>query len=355
LTLKGSMAPIFCDGFDNYTTLANLWDLVAGAAPTLSATYQRFAPPAGLPGQGVKFGTGAYARKNLAANTVTFIAGFAFYLPALSVGSTAHLFAVLDGTTTQVSLGCSASGTLQFYRNEPSGGTAIGVPSAGGLIGAGTWHFLELEIKIDPSAGTVAVYLDGSLTPAISSTGLNTQNTGDTYANVIQIGDYSNALPSGIYYDDLRVFDTTGSYCNSLIGDTQVFSKVPSGAGALTEWTPNGSTPNYNCVNSVPPNTSKFVSSATAGQEDTYAVPSAGLTINPAFVMTRHYAQKDDSIARSFQPVVRSNSVDALGTANVLPSSWKFFDSFFENDPNTSALWTAAAADVAQPGHYETT
>ena len=349
------MAPIFVDPFDNYTTLSNLWDLVAGSTPTMSATYRRFAPPAGLPGQGVLIPVGAYARKNLATNTVTFIVGFAFYLPALSAGTVADIFAIRDGATTQVSLGCALTGTLQFYRGESSGGTAIGTATSGGTIVHSVWNFAELQITIDPAAGSVALYLNGSATPLINSTSLNTRASANSYGNVIQIGDFSDALPSGIYYDDLRVFDTTGSYANSLIGDTQLLTKVGSGPGDLTQWTPNGASSNYLCTNSVPPNLAKFVSSSTAGQEDTYGVPAAGLTIAPSFVMTRHYAQKDDSLARSFQPVVRSNAVAAKGTAVALPSSWKFFDAFFPTDPNTSAPWAAAAADAAQVGHYETT
>lgn len=348
------MAYLFCDPFDNYTLMSSIWDLVAGTAPTLSATFRRFAPPTGITGQGCGFSSGAYARKNLPANSVTYIIGFAFYIPALPTGGNCHIVAILDNVTTQVSLGVSASGVLQFYRNEPSGGVAIGAATAPGIIAAGTWRFAEVQITIDASAGAVAVYLDGSATPAISSTGLNTKNSGNTFGNVLQIGDFSNGLASGIYYDDVRVFDNTGSADNAMIGDVRLITKMPSAAGDLSQWTPNGATPNVNCVNSIPPNTSKFVASATITQEDTYDTQSAGLLAAPLFMVARHYAQKDDGAVRTMQQVVRSSGSDFKAPAVTLASSWAYYDALVPvNDPHTGAPWTAAAADAAQVGQYE--
>ena len=68
---------------------------------------------------------------------------------------------------------------------------------------------------------------------------VNTAFSGDAYANQLQVNDSGSGNP-GAYFDDVRVWDSTGSTQNAPIGasleDSRLITKLPSGAGALTQF-----------------------------------------------------------------------------------------------------------------------
>jgi len=149
-------------------------------------------------------------RKNLATNTVTFIVGFAFYLPALSAGtvrtSSQFVTAQLPGFARLCTDWHFAILSWRvFWRHSDWNCYKWwhDCPQCLELCGITNHH--------RPGCGLGSVVLNGSATPLINSTSLNTRASANSYGNVIQIGDFSDALPSGIYYDDLRVFDTTAA------------------------------------------------------------------------------------------------------------------------------------------------
>lgn len=345
------MAYLFSDGFDNYTTLSQLWEGVQGT-PTIASANARFST-AGITSQGVKFAQNSWGRKNLPSNYASIIVGFAYLMPAMP-GSFTGIVTLDDTNTTQIYLAVTASGAFQFYRGTPNTGTAIGSASAGGLIAPNQWHFLEIVVTIDPSAGAVALYIDQPAsggTAAINSTGLNTRTTTNSSCNQVRIGDYNVFTPS---FDDIYVLDTTGSSpLNGRLGDQRIITKMPNGVGALTNWSVTGSAANWSAVNEIPPDDdTSYVSSNTAGQQDSYAMQSASITATPNFVVVR--VRKDDASAHTCQALVRSGGTVGLGTAFTVPSSYAYFDSLFVNDPNTGSPWTGSAADSTQVGQDET-
>lgn len=345
----------FCDPFDNYTDITSYWEAVVGTN-TISSSFARFAPPAGLNGMGLKVPQGASTRKNLPNNIATPIFGVAFYTSSLSVitGTTDYAFHLLDNGTVQVSVQFTSSGAIQVYRGLAS--ALLGATSPG-LLAPASWYFIEFVGTINSATGAAAIYVSqpgAGGVASLSLSGVNTQASANAYINQIQL---AAANYGGVfhYYDDLYVFDTTGTTQNARLGDQRLIYKTTNGAGASTQFTPNGNPNNWQNVNIVPPpGDTDYNSSGTPGQTDLFALQSAGLTANPNFFVTRRNRRKDDAGARTDQSIVRSGGVNATSAAAAVNSTYGFQDDIFVNDPATGSPWLAAAADAAQAGYVET-
>jgi hypothetical protein len=333
------MALLFMDGFDYYTTAelgARGW---SGASNSMIATAStRFNY-----GQAINpNGNGANGIYRAVPNSAVLFFGFAIYWTDLPTSRIVCQFQ--DVGTTQVDLRTNASGQFYFTRN----GTVIGGTSTAGLQ-TGTWNYYEVSVTFATgTAGSATLKING--VTALTVTGVNTSATGDAYANRVTFG-LSNAWD--FYVDDVYCCDNTTSQNNTFLGDVRVYALLPSGAGASTQWTPNGATSNYQCVNTSPAATTKYVSSATPGQIDLYTLPTISAANAIDAVQIDYYAEKDDSGTRIIESVVQSGSTQATGAQNALGTSYGFFSDIFPNDPNTSAPWTLAAINALQVGVEE--
>jgi hypothetical protein len=334
------------DGFDDYDASHQLWDAVSGT-PQYSSAYARFVAAPGCVAQGVRF-SGAFGvnkTKNLNGNYARYMWGFPFYVEALPAGGWAPIMLFQDNGTTQCQLAVSASGQIGIV----FGATPIAVSAPGTIAGA-HYYWCDLDLTINNTTGAVLLYLS---TPAgggalINASGLNTRNgTANNYLNQFTIGTFSNAI--SVRFDDFHAHDPGGAAPNSILGEgTRIYTKLPTGAGALTNWTPNGAVANWQCVDDNPPDDDTTYVSAAAVLEDAYAHTAAGFTGTVNGVVRRSRIRKDDGSAHTFQNGVRSSGVDQLATAVAVLSTYAYTDSFSSTDPNTSAAWTAAAADAAQ-------
>lgn len=348
----------FSDPFDDYNDITKLWDAsqLTNGGIVFSSSFARFPAPSGLTSQGIKLNQNCWCRKNLLGNIVTHIGGFAWSPVALPSSGIDPIWYVEDNGTIQVSLAVTSTGAFQFYRGAP-GGTAIGAASASALVMAGGYYFLEPVVTIDPAAGTVALYIGQPASggvAAISSTGLNTRATANTFVNQVRLIEGNSV--SFYLFDDLYVFDATTGSDNARLGDQRLITKMPSGVGGLTAWpTLVGAATTWQALNEIPPNDdTSYIASATAGQRNSSAMQSAGLTTTPNFVVSRHRIRKDDAGAHVFTPLVRSGGVVGLGTGVAVPSTYAFVDNRYLLDPNTAAAWGAAGADATELGEEMT-
>lgn len=340
----------FCDGFDNYSSPSTLYETVNGS-PTISTSYRRFAPPSGCPGQGIAFGGNTWVRKNLLSNQPTLIIKVAYNFPTLGVTSGgAPFLQLLDSGTAQCSICVHPSGALSIYRGS---GTFTGILLAitgPGVIKASAYQAFEFVVSIGAS-GSFTAWVNGL--EVLAATGINTQSTGDAFANQVGLGDLGNGLNQTTNADDFRIWDATGTTQNVALGvtlqDSRLITKLPSAAGAYSQLTPNGASANWQCVDDNPPDgDTTYVSGSTAGLMDAYDVPSAGFTAAPVMVAARAYARKDDAGTRQLAVGVDSSGHTSVGPTYALGSTYAWVDGCIPDDPNTSSVWTAVGADDAQ-------
>lgn len=363
------MAYQFADGFDNYGNAYVLtngypWDLVQNV--TTSTADFRFTPPGSLPGGCAvcASGTQNLVRKNLSSNQATIIAGFGVKFPALPAAGVTDFFDLWDVGGSQCCLTVNSSGALQFYRgnNSPLGGgfapttAAIGSITANGTVAPNVWYGMAVQITVGAgTAGSVALYLNGSSTPIINSTGLNNSGSGNAYANQVSIGPSVTTLGNTTKYDDFYCFDGSGSSLNaSLLGDARILTKMPSGAGTYTNWTPTGLATNWQNAAVQPPSLADYNANNVAATKDSYATQLASLAVPPYFVVARASMERDDAGPHTPSLFVRSGSVDAVGVVTpALSAGYLFYDAVFRTDPSTGLVWTGPGADNAQVGVIE--
>ena len=269
------MAYQFADGFDNYgnnytMTAGYPWSTITGStAPTVTTADYRFSPPGSLPGGCVSIAVNNSLIQNLSATEGTIILGFGFKTAGLPVSYPTDICRILDTGSNQVSLGLTANGALQFYRGAVTG-TAIGAASPNGAIAANTWYGIALQVMVaGGTSGSVVLYLNGSATPTINSTGLNTSATGNAYGTQVGIGSSVSVSQGAQKYDDFYCFDGSGGSLNALLGgDARVLTKMPASAGTYTNWTPNGLGSNFQNAAVQPPSTSDYNANNTSTTKD---------------------------------------------------------------------------------------
>lgn len=354
------MAYQFADGFDNYGNAFNMvsgypWT-TAGAGWITSTADYRFAPPGSLPGGCLTEATAnpTTIQTSLSSNQGTVIVGVGIKIPTLPGSGVLDIIQLSDLGTEQIGLCVNSNGALQFYRGG-AGGTAVGTLSPNNTITAGAWYGTAFQATIATgTAGAVAVYINGSATPIINSTGLNTSQSTNNYCNQVSLGP-KNVGTSGLKFDDFYCFDSTGSYLNSLLGgDARVLTKMPASAGNYTNWTPTGLSSNFQNAAVQPPSTSDYNANNTGGTKDSYTMQLASLGVAPYFVLARASMERDDAGTHTPSIFVRSGSTDSSGVVTpALTSSYVFYDAVFQNDPATSSSWTGTGADNAQVGVIE--
>jgi hypothetical protein len=345
------MAYQSCDTFDHYNTPSLFYES-SGGSLTFSSSFARFPAIPGFPNQGMKLGGNSFIRKNLKSNQVTLIAFMSFGAVAMPGSTAGRVMSFLDNGTEQIAFRLKNDGSLQFFVGN-SANTPLGPSSAIGLISPSSApnHGIEILVTFDATAGVIQAWLDG--VQIINSSGLNTKNTANAFAGQFQIGDSSTS--QGIYTDYWRVWDATGASQNAPLGlDRRKLTKLPSGAGDLAQWTPNGAAANWQCVDENPPDNDTTFVSSNGANSDSYAMPSAALSgAGPSMVVAKSLVRKDDTATRSVQVGTRSSAVNGLGPAVTVGSSYAFADACIATDPATGVAWTAAGADTAQHLKFE--
>jgi hypothetical protein len=102
-----------------------------------------------------------------------------------------------------------------------------------------------------------------------------------------------------------------------------------------------------------PPGDLSFTSSSTPGHEDLFVFPN--LTTHPTAIYTaavKAYVKLTDTGNRSADLRMKSSGTDSAGSSSgQIPStSYEWIESFFDNDPATSAPWTESGLNTAVSG-----
>lgn len=239
------MADIFWDGFDRYglpgAQLANFGSQTVGSIPgagqimlgewlnylggnaqstsgTISLVPGRFT------GQALQFtysagNAGPAVRRNLPANYTTYVFGVAFN----STLSNSAWIGFLDNNNYQVTVFLVSSGKLIPTTGYNAGN--LGTSTVG--VTANTWHYLEGQITINNSTGSLVLNLDG--TQILNLTSVNTRGgSANNFIGQVELGGDCTIL-----FDDMYMFDTTGAANNAMRGDSRVETLFPKSDGTV--------------------------------------------------------------------------------------------------------------------------
>jgi hypothetical protein len=421
---------VHCDGLDHYTYVLGgtlqKWDGISitgsavsfGNVSEISSVYGRPSLSDTNTGgmyvaPGTYFGNACSVQylKNFNAQLATIYAGFAIKTVTGGAGAATAdciIWAVQDGTTTQVDLRLTAAGQLYFTRN----GTTIGSTSLSALS-QGVWYYLEVKVVIHPSAGIAELRINGSGTGWITLSGQNTRSTANTYGTRYWLGGF-NLGGTGpclaMQYDD-HVVNTNG-----FLGDVRVNGQFAAALGSVNQWTRNiaawpsatavvkgtqildsngkvqrvtsisgsgttgGSAPTWNTTtgltttdnaganqviwtNMGPPTNMlaiselpnpdanfSYMGDGTVGHAERYTFPAIAGSQVFAIVGWPN-ACKDDAGSRAIRVVVRSAGSDGdNGVDLAMGASFGYQAGIIENDPATGLPFSVAALNAAEIG-----
>jgi hypothetical protein len=349
----------FMDGFDHYSTgswLATKWDASSYTNPaSVTGRFGGLAMALDSVGPSGAFILTASQLSSQPTRVIGFavkISGVASNnMPSPQQNGGYPFISVMDDATEQLRLGIDSNGSLWVVR-DPGGAVALLGHSAANALTQNTWYYLEFKYTIHSSAGSYDIHVNG--TSVLSGTSKNTQASGNTSSNGIQI--WSNWTTNIVTYpmvtiDDVYVLNSTGSSNNTFLGECQILTSLPASDGSNTGLTPNSGTAHFSRVNESDPNSdTSYVSANTAGATDTYhfaPVSASGAVAGVQIVMT---ARRDATGTRAVAGVTKSGATTDVGSPIVLNSSYRMARQIEETDPGTSAAWTTSGINSAQFG-----
>jgi hypothetical protein len=201
-------------------------------------------------------------------------------------------------------------------------------------------------VFVHDSTGSIVAYIDGD--QALSVTGADTrQQTGDDITLVRLFGAAAtSANPRVMNWDDIYVSVGTR------LGPSRVDTLRPTADTADADWTPSAGADHYAVVdeNTVNGDTD-YVSAATPGELDLYAMASLGFTPDTVHaVQVTMVARKDDAEARQVRTRLKSGTTTADGTTQGMATSYLPYGDLYATDPDTAMAWTPGAVNAMQVG-----
>lgn len=272
----------------------------------------------------------------------TWTVGFAFL--NVNLTGTNNILTFNDGVTAQITLQFNAAtGLFSVLRNGVSLGTGTHP-----VFGAVFFHYIELQVKVDPSAGTVNLHVGQA--SDISISGLNTQVSGSSSANNFTF--LGNGTTSYII-DDVYILDNQGSVNNTFLGDVKVEAMTVSLQGTNTNWTPPaGSIAIANFLEVQKLFDGLTISTTATSIGDTYRLsPLQHLNSSIAGIMVNISAANSDSNTHNLAPLVRQGGINYTGSMQTINDTvFKFYTTIYEQDPNSVAAWTIPGTTSVEIG-----
>ena len=286
------MVEIFWDGFDKYaavnaltpnSTMGDEWT----SLPT--SNFGLFVAGRFTGSLAVQFTFGSIASRTLPSNYSRLIGGIA--MQSGLAGNSGVIFG--DAGTNQCAVGLNSSGKLVLWQGG-LGGTQIAISSAS--VTASSWHYVEWDLTF-ASSGTYTVWLDG--VQVFTGTG-NLKSSSNSYANTVGI---SGPSSTGCNFDDMYLFDSTGSTNNAQRGDSRVETLYPTGDASVAFSISQGAIGAYYSLQ----NLNGFMSNNILYLRK-YTAPVSG-TLNSISVMPL-----SSSSGANFKPAVYADNSGSPGT-----------------------------------------
>lgn len=241
----------FLESFDGYSSseLDARWQQV----------FNCLIDPAGRNGKGLRVAGGGIG-KTLPYAT-SWVVGFAWRGEAFQIG-TGPIYGNqtpgVGGNIISVFVESDASVSLRDNTGAIMGNTGSG---PGFSIHNSTWYYFELKFTLNGS-GTSKITISEAYLRINGQnmfgpvTGTTNYSPSQTLYPALPAQSNQHFFPSmgtGYnFFDDIYIFDQTGSVNNDFIGDPKILVIFPD-QDIVTPWTPSGGPPSYKMINEYPP------------------------------------------------------------------------------------------------------
>jgi endo-1,4-beta-D-glucanase Y len=317
------MARLFTSGFELQSVTAGVeFENITGS-PTINTTTIR--PGGGAASLRINPSSAAHhVRTQFHASSPTsktFYARAYIYI-ATAPGTQTVIFAFSATTTTQLSIRMNTDRTLEMWADAFS--TQLGSDSA--ALATNTWYRIELMATINGASQMT------NMEARINGTAFATATGAYSASDSIRIGNLTSTT-CDIYFDDIAINDSTGSFENSWPGEGHVVHLKPNGAGTSAQWRIGaGAGANYENVDeTTPDDATTYVDTNGRANNDTdsYTItdpPTAmqsGDTVKVVHVGAR-FARSAANTSDTFQVrVTAGGNTDSSATIQPNTTTWR--------------------------------
>ena len=221
--------------------------------------------------------------------------------------------------------------------------------SPNGAIALNAWQNVQIYLKVSATVGALIVKVDG-----VTQINLTNINTGTADIVGVQIVTWDGTYFSDPKeYDNLWIFNTTGSYSNTWpAGYVTAQLQVPTSDGTYTDFTPSAGSDHYANVDDHPANDdTDYNYGVAAGSQDTCNLGALAGTIAIVHgVKVVNVLRKDDVDPKEAATLLKSGSTLAVGATVSMPLSYTELTTLYAADPHTAAQWTEANVNAVEVG-----
>lgn len=373
------MALIFWEGFDSYSTLADLYTAerlnynlsylssFSYGNYTFSATGGRFGGRAvqdcavSFAGIGTadlsrvvfinpvnEVWTGRAIKRNISGG----------YLVLQCINMTGSDPMPCDGmirAEADGSIVVSRSATYGWW-SDGTWGTTIG-NTAPGVFTNGVWNFIETRWKqsttTTSSDGIVEVWLNNNLVLSIPNA-----NTRVSAANISTVSIISRDKSTNVFTDDVYALDTSGpAPWNTRLGDCRIVSvAVNADANPNDGVVSTGNVNHWTVVDEIPYSAADWLTLGSAGVGTGEMFKHAALPSTNVFSVLATsvvaVAGKSDAGNATFKLSIQSGSTRANSNTQYLSTSNSYYRQDFTTNPDTSAQWTNSQWEASNVGVF---
>lgn len=246
----------------------------------------------------------------------------------LGIASSSKLFEWYDGTTAQCYVTLALDGSVLYAKAYRGDGTLLGAATVGATHNA--WIHWAAKATIDNSTGAITVKMNG--TTVLALTNVDTQMSANAYATKVGTRcEYSGSnICDWVLSDD---------FFSNLV---RVVTLSPNADGADVAWTPSAGN-RYQCLDDLPANSSDYISSLTAAQENGCKYPAPGVAGNYLAVIHQVAAAKSDIDVRQIKLMIRAQDTSkAYGSVETLGAGYDLFSVMRTVSPDDSQPFDAS-------------
>lgn len=339
------MALHWMDSFDHYgTDIANLSRGVyasVGNSPQISSVQKRTGT------YSLRITNGQSVRRAFLYPVLTCGVGVAVFPNTFPTSNDNHRIEIRDAAgEIVIIISWSTVGNLRILRGDISTGVLVYETSAP-VINSGSWQHVEFKLVADATNGAIEVRVNQGT--VVSLTGIATLNPGvGLPAQVLIIA--SNGVTQVWYYDDLFVWDTTGSNNNDFIGDKRVYTLFADSDTSVADYTVVGASSGFSAINGPPDFDTSYISIPAAGDTAEFGIqdlPTEVATVSAVEICTL-MRKTDSGTASVNNGLVSGLSSVESDSPHLITTEYTYWMDVFETDPATGALWTPAGLNAAK-------
>lgn len=211
------------------------------------------------------------------------------------------------------------------------------------------YNHMEMKTVFDDVAGSCEIRVNGNVVMNATDLDLGTAVVSSILIGSVKNPATSSGFIANIDYDDLIIWDDSGSTGNDFFGPCRVETLFPSADTAEADWAVTGAATGYEAISEVPPDgDTSYIAAATVNDVSEFAFdnisPEANV-VKGVYAVTM--SKIDEAGLGNLQTSLVVGSDVSLGADNTVTVAYTYRGDVHPLNPDTGEPWTPAGINSA--------